>query len=241
MAASDFEVSVPQLRCFLAVVDAGSVAEAGRRLEMSAASVSKAITRLEDGAGVRLLHRSTHAIALTDAGEALLEPAREAVRAAEAFAETAAHASARGDGGMVRLTAAAGMVRHVIAPLVGELARVHPDIRVDIRVTSRVLDLAEGDREPDERDVCRLRPLVGYRWRRDPRRKHGLAHRGRRRLEHHGREGAGREGLAVRRQELRGQVRSVAEGGGIANRSSVCRNSCHGAERGRRSSGRARS
>ncbi|WP_437313693.1 LysR family transcriptional regulator [Sorangium sp. So ce385] len=86
-------MSVPQLRCFLAVVDAGSVAEAGRRLGMSAASVSKAITRLEDGAGVRLLRRSTHAISLTDAGEALLEPAREAVRAAEASAETAAHAS----------------------------------------------------------------------------------------------------------------------------------------------------
>ncbi|WP_437828916.1 LysR family transcriptional regulator [Sorangium sp. So ce1153] len=144
MAALAFEVSVPQLRCFLAVVDAGSVAEAGRRLGMSAASVSKAITRLEDGAGVRLLHRSTHAISLTDAGEALLAPAREAVRAAEAFAETAAHASVRGDGGTVRLTAAAGMVRHVLAPLVGELARVHPDIRVDIRVTNRVLDLAEG-------------------------------------------------------------------------------------------------
>ncbi|KYG02191.1 hypothetical protein BE21_55170 [Sorangium cellulosum] len=146
MAAIDVDVSVPQLRCFLAVVDGGSVAEAGRRLGMSAASVSKAITRLEDGAGVRLLHRSTHAISLTDAGEALLEPAREAARAAEAFAETASHASNGSDGGIVRLTAAPGMVRHVIAPLVGELARVHPDtdIRVDIRVTNRVLDLAEG-------------------------------------------------------------------------------------------------
>lgn len=143
MAAFDFEVSVPQLRCFLAVVDAGSVAEAGRRLGTSAASVSKAVTRLEDGAGVRLLHRSTHAISLTDAGEGLVDPARDAVRAADAFAERAAHAGDRGDAGIVRLTAATGMVRHVLAPLMGELARVHPDIRVDIRVTNRVLDLAE--------------------------------------------------------------------------------------------------
>ncbi|WP_224250221.1 LysR family transcriptional regulator [Hyalangium gracile] len=44
----------------------------GRRLGMSAASVSKALTRLEEGAGVRLLHRSTHARALTEAGEALI-------------------------------------------------------------------------------------------------------------------------------------------------------------------------
>ncbi|WP_438001415.1 LysR family transcriptional regulator [Sorangium sp. So ce185] len=159
MAALDVEVSVPQLRCFLAVVDAGSVAEAGRRLGMSAASVSKAITRLEDGAGVRLLHRSTHAISLTDAGEALLEPAREA----EAFAEASAHASDRGDGGIVRLTAAAGMVRHVLAPLVGELARVHPDIRVDVRVTNRVLDLAEGGLRRERRlTPGRLTKLLAF-------------------------------------------------------------------------------
>lgn len=144
MAAIDFEVSVPQLRCFLAVVDHGSVAEAGRQLGMTAASVSKAITRLEDGAGVRLLHRSTHAISLTDAGEGLVEPARAAVRAADAFAESAAHAGDRGDAGIVKVTAATGMVRHVLAPLMAELARVHPDIRVDLRVTNRVLDLAES-------------------------------------------------------------------------------------------------
>jgi DNA-binding transcriptional LysR family regulator len=41
MNGIDFDVSVPQLRCFIAVVSAGSVAEAGRRLGMSAASVSK--------------------------------------------------------------------------------------------------------------------------------------------------------------------------------------------------------
>lgn len=140
----DFEVSVPQLRCFLAAVDANSVAEAGRRLGMSAASVSKAITRLEEGAGVRLLHRSTHALSLTEAGEALLGPAREAVRAAAAFAETAAHASDRGDAGVVRLTASVGLVRHVLVPLLGEFARAHPEVRLDVRATNRVLDLADG-------------------------------------------------------------------------------------------------
>jgi DNA-binding transcriptional LysR family regulator len=73
----DFEVSVPRRRCFRAVVDAGSVAEAGRRLEMSATSASKAITRLEEGVGERPIHRSTRALSLPEAGEALLGPARE--------------------------------------------------------------------------------------------------------------------------------------------------------------------
>ncbi|SEU26550.1 LysR family transcriptional regulator [Stigmatella erecta] len=143
MSAIGFEVSVPQLRCFIAVVGAGSVAEAGRRLGMSAASVSKALTRLEEAAGVRLLHRSTHALSLTEAGEALLEPAREAVRAAEAFEEAAGHARGSGDAGVVHLTGAVGFVRHVLVPMLGELARLHPEIRLDVRATNEVLDLAD--------------------------------------------------------------------------------------------------
>lgn len=144
MNGIDFEVSVPQLRCFIAVVSAGSVAEAGRRLGMSAASVSKAITRLEEAAGVRLLHRSTHAMSLTNEGEALLGPARDAVHAAQAFEDAVAHAADGGDAGVVRLTGAVGLVRHVVVPLLGELARLHPDIRLDVRATNEIVDLADG-------------------------------------------------------------------------------------------------
>ena len=144
MSGIDFEVSVPQLRCFVAVASAGSVAEAGRRLGMSAASVSKAITRLEDSAGVRLLHRSTHAMSLTDEGQALLEPARDAVRAAQVFQDTAAHAADAGHAGVVRVTGSVGLVRHVVVPLLGELARAHPDLRLDVRATNELVDLADG-------------------------------------------------------------------------------------------------
>jgi DNA-binding transcriptional LysR family regulator len=140
---TDFEISVPQLRCFLAVVSAGSVAEAARRLGMSAASVSKALTRLEEGVGVRLLHRSTHALSLTEDGEALLGPARDAVQAAQSFEDAAAAAAEDGDHGVVRVTAAVGLVRHVLVPLVGELVRLHPEIRLDVRATNELIDLAD--------------------------------------------------------------------------------------------------
>ena len=144
MNVIDFEVSLPQLRCFIAVVDAGSVAKAGRRLGMSAASVSKAITRLEQGAGVKLLHRSTHALSLTEDGEALLDPAREAVRAVEAFEDAASQSADGGNGGVVRMTGSVGLVRHVVAPLMGAFARLHPDIRLDVRATNEIVDLADG-------------------------------------------------------------------------------------------------
>lgn len=79
------DISFSQLRCFVAVVDAGTLAEAGRRLGMATASVSKAIARLEEAAGAKLLHRSTHALSLTEDGKRLIDPAREAVRAAGVF------------------------------------------------------------------------------------------------------------------------------------------------------------
>ncbi len=137
-------MSAPQLRCFIAVVSAGSVAEAARRLGMSAASVSKAVTRLEESAGVRLLHRSTHALSLTEEGEALLEPARAAVHAAQAFEDAASQVATGGDRGTVRVTAAVGLVRNVLAPLMGALAVQHPGIHLDVRATNEVLDLADG-------------------------------------------------------------------------------------------------
>lgn len=143
MSEPEFEFSVPQLRCFVAVAAAGSVAEAARRLGMSAASVSKAIARLEDSTGIRLLHRSTHAMSLTDDGRALLEPARETLRAAQAFEDLVAQTADGGSTGTVRITAAVAFVRSVLVPLLGELARLHPEIRVDVRATNELVDLAD--------------------------------------------------------------------------------------------------
>ena len=143
MKPIDLEVSVPQLRCFITVVEAGSVAEAGRRLGTSAASVSKAIARLEDSVGARLLHRSTHALSLTEDGEALLEPARQVVRAARGFQDAAADAAGAADKGIIRVSAPVAFVRHILAPLMADFARIHPDIRLDVRATNEIADLAE--------------------------------------------------------------------------------------------------
>lgn len=139
----DPDVSVPQLRCFITVVEAGSVAEAGRRLGIAAASVSKAIARLEESVGARLLHRSTHALSLTEDGEKLLAPARRVVQAAGSFLDAAADASDDADKGVVRLSAPVAFVRHVLAPLMADFALLHPHIRLDIRASNEIVDLAE--------------------------------------------------------------------------------------------------
>jgi DNA-binding transcriptional LysR family regulator len=143
MIADDLDVSVPQLRCFVAVVEAASLAEAGRRLGMSAASVSKAIARLEQSAGVRLLHRSTHAFSLTPEGEALLEPAKAVLAAAVGFRDIAGEASAGSAAGVVRISVAVGLSRAVLAPLLGGFRQEHPDIHIDVRATNEIVSLAD--------------------------------------------------------------------------------------------------
>jgi DNA-binding transcriptional LysR family regulator len=143
MLVGDLDVSLPQLRCFVAVVDAASLAEAGRRLGMSAASVSKAIVRLEQSTGARLLHRSTHALSLTPEGEALLEPARAVLAAALQFRETAGEASSDGGAGMVRISASVGFSRAVLAPLLAGFRVAHPDVQVDVRANNEFVNLAD--------------------------------------------------------------------------------------------------
>ena len=144
MAMSEPDISLPQLRCFVAVVEAGSLAEAGRRLGMSTASVSKAIARLEQMSGVKLLHRSTHAVSLTQDGEQLIEQARDVVVAASMFSRSAVAQTQESAAGWVRVTAPVGFMRDVLTPLLAEFSRTNPSIRLDLRASNEILDLAKG-------------------------------------------------------------------------------------------------
>jgi len=139
---SEHEISLSQLRCFIAVVDAGSLAKAGRQLGMSTPSVSKAIARLEQTSGIKLLHRSTHAISLTHDGERLVESAREVVRAAGVFSRSAQAQTETDSSGWVRLTAPVALTRDVLTPLLPRFNHDNPSIRLDIRSTNQLLDLA---------------------------------------------------------------------------------------------------
>lgn len=141
MSPDELDLSVPQLRCFIAVVEGTSLAEAGRRLGMSAANVSKAIARLEKAVGARLLHRSTHAFSLTLEGEALIGPARDVLAAAAVFRE-AAQGGER-NGGMVRISAPVGFCRVVLAPILASFRQRRPEILIDVRATNEIVALAD--------------------------------------------------------------------------------------------------
>ncbi len=95
------------MRYFIAVAEELNFTRAAARLHMAQQPLSAAIRRLETELGVDLFHRTTRRVELTDAGEALLEPARAALQAAD-DALAAARAAGSGIAGDLRFGLSTG-------------------------------------------------------------------------------------------------------------------------------------
>lgn len=124
------------------VVDAGSFSEAARRSGATTSALSKAVTRLEQAHGVKLLHRTTHAISLTPDGEKLIEGARHLLREAEQLQGMLDHTGSGAAAGRVRLSAPGPLMRACLSPQLPGLLRAHPQIELDLKVDDAQLDLA---------------------------------------------------------------------------------------------------
>ncbi|PYE80201.1 DNA-binding transcriptional LysR family regulator [Pseudoroseicyclus aestuarii] len=133
-----------QLRCLIAVVDAGSFAAAGRTLGMTPSGVSKTIARLEDAQGVRLLHRSTHNLALTDAGEQVIDAVRAVAEGLDHLRSSLTLASEDDARGRVRLTAPVAFARSLLLPILADFQIAHPQVIVDVRASDEMVDLADA-------------------------------------------------------------------------------------------------
>lgn len=131
-----------QIETFVRVVEAGSFVRAATVLKTSKAAVSRGVIELEARLGARLLHRTTRHVALTEAGRAYYERARNLlVELAEA--DAAATSRAPSATGLLRVNAPHTFgVRH-LAPLLGPFLDSHPAIELDLTLTDRHVDLRE--------------------------------------------------------------------------------------------------
>jgi DNA-binding transcriptional LysR family regulator len=116
---------------FVRIVEAGSFAEAARRAGTSTSAMSKAIARFEQTRGVKLLHRTTHAISLTHDGERLLEGARDLLRQAEQLSVMLDEATG-GEAGRVRLAAPGAFLRACIAPKLPAILTVNSALELEL-------------------------------------------------------------------------------------------------------------
>ncbi len=118
-----------QLGYVVAIVDHGGFTKAAAALQVAQPSLSQAIRSLEAELGVELFHRTARRVTLTAAGEALLEPARQALR--DAATARAAVAEVAGlTGGHLDLVSLPTLAVHPAAMLIGRFRRAHPRVRV---------------------------------------------------------------------------------------------------------------
>lgn len=126
---------------FIRITELGTLSAAARERNVPVSQVTRSLARLERACGMRLLHRSTHGLSLTDEGDTVLAYAR---RLLDTHAELQAELSGKisGPSGWVRVSMSPILAQTVLVPSLVTLYRRHPQLHVDIAADDRVVDMA---------------------------------------------------------------------------------------------------
>jgi DNA-binding transcriptional LysR family regulator len=131
-----------EMRTFAAVVEAGSLAKAAAALVMSKAAVSRHLGELENRLGVRLLHRTTRRLSLTDEGKVFHDRCRELLSGVEE-AEAEISSPSISASGLIRMMAPVAFGIKQLAPLWSEFMSLHPRVTLDVALLDRAADIVE--------------------------------------------------------------------------------------------------
>lgn len=130
------------MRVFVAVVEGNSFVEASRNLDLSAPAVTRSVARLEAALEVKLLHRTTRAIRVTDSGQRYYEDAKnilEAIEEAEGTVTGSYHESQ----GNLLVTAPVVFGHIYIVPIIAEYLANNPKVTVRSVFLDRIVNLLE--------------------------------------------------------------------------------------------------
>ncbi len=129
-----------ELEIFLAILDTGSLAAAGRKLQRSPPAITRALTALEERLGARLVERTTRQLAPTEAGRRLADQARRLLADYNVAVREESDAPLRGK---LRVTAPTVFGRRHIAPIVNSYLDRYASMQVELILNDRNLDLIE--------------------------------------------------------------------------------------------------
>ncbi|MBZ4332308.1 LysR family transcriptional regulator [Corallococcus interemptor] len=133
---------VMPLHVFVRVVEDGGFSAAARRLGLTPSAVSKQVAHLESRLGARLLRRTTHHVSLTEAGRVFHEHCRRVLAELEdaALSVTALDEAPRG---LLRIAAPAVLGEVHVGAMAAAFQAAHPEVRVDLDASDRLVDLVE--------------------------------------------------------------------------------------------------
>jgi DNA-binding transcriptional LysR family regulator len=132
------------IEVFVKIAELKSFSAAAAALDLSRTLVSERVRDLEAELGVRLLQRTTRRVALTESGAAFLERVRVGLSALEEAAAEASSLSVE-PRGLLRINAALSFGFRHLAPAVGSFLQLHPNVRVELILDDRLVDLIEED------------------------------------------------------------------------------------------------
>lgn len=129
-------------KMFVAVMETGSFAAAARRLGTSSGQASKLVARLETALGVRLLNRTTRALAPTETGQAYFERVRTLLDEFDTL-DASVRDQAQSPRGRLRLSAPLTFGVTRLSRALNAFAARYPDIALDVQFTDRVVNLVD--------------------------------------------------------------------------------------------------
>jgi DNA-binding transcriptional LysR family regulator len=158
-----------ELEVFLRVAEERSFSAASRSLNCTPSAISKLILRLENRLGLRLFHRTSRVLKLTQEGDKFLEAAQRVLDALH-DAENVVGQSKLTLDGVLRINTTLTFAENLIAPVLPDLLQVHPQLRIEVIVTASAVDMFENQidvsiqsgRIPDSSLIARR--LMDTRW-----------------------------------------------------------------------------
>ncbi|MCQ4280947.1 LysR family transcriptional regulator [Pseudomonas stutzeri] len=127
---------------FTRVVECHSFTQAATSLGMQKSTVSRRIVQLEERLGVRLIHRTTRRLRLTEVGQACYERCRQ-IMLDFAEAEQTVMQLQQAPAGLLRITAPIEVGQWILGRVLGEFMRLYPDINAEVELASRPVDPVE--------------------------------------------------------------------------------------------------
>jgi DNA-binding transcriptional LysR family regulator len=142
MGTPDFPAILPDLHMLTVIAETRSLTQTARRLGVAKSSVSMRLKDLERALGVPLVRRTTRSITLTPAGQQLVGETRSSFAHIEQGVSGVKDLAGAARG-LVRVSAPVALGRQHVAPAIPALLRRYPDIRLELDLTDRFVNLVQ--------------------------------------------------------------------------------------------------